>query len=1457
MSTLSKISIATALVASISATLMLTPSENTVSVPAKYQSIEKKAKQDRPDLAATWWAERTRAPKGQSSEQLKQDYVREILAAEKSLSKLDSNLVNLSFEDIGSGNFGGRLRALVVSPTDADTAVMGAVSGGFWKTEDRGQNWRAIDDFLPTLAISSLIIDPDNPQRLFAGTGEGFFNLDAQSGAGIFVSEDFGESWSQLASTTTANFKYVNRVARIANSSTLIAATREGLYVSHDLGESFERAVDVEGNGRGFVDVKASPSNANLALAVHYGDEAGAPPILQINSPGQVQGDVDGGAASFGPAISVNMLTADIVLVNDGSETTSDACEDFSQDLSHKIALIDRGTCTFVDKVQRAQDNGAIGVVVVNNESSGFITMGGDDEDNSIQIPSMMIAQNIGNNIKNVLNSEAVNATFTAGESLNFLLKTVDGGQNWQKLSADQGLPSNNVGRMELAYAQTGRVYVAAADGNSATRGLWLSNDEGLSFTKTGSSTAFIERQGWYDLTIAVDPQDENLVYLGAVDMYKTTDAGESISIASYWAPAPGDLSQYVHADHHVYAFGPDNALWAGTDGGIYISTDQANSFKPLNNGLNISQPYGIAVSPDGTHVAAGNQDNGSQIFYGDKSQWVEWIGGDGMMTVWDPVSNDIVFGELQNGNIYGSDDKGSSSTYLPLPEDASAPFVTPLAISPLDGNQLMAGAEVIYYAKNAHDFENIVWEAIPETSSPNTMSFSQHDENLAFYGDVFGGIYRLDNLSGAISSTSINGGGFLSPVTSIEIDPNDSSSQTLYITLGGYGFDRIRMTSNGGNSWNSLQSNLPLMPSWKIRVDPLEANRLWLGTELGLWTGIRSGTDITWSRYEYGTAFTRVVELIWQNDNTLFVGTHGRGTFKASRNFLDIEAGTLQTADNCDQDNYLDPGETAILPITLYNQGGANLTDIVIKPSVGAAHIEVLPVGKTISQLEGGEQTTVHFTLHSRQSANGQCMQMVDMTVHADHASGSYSEVINLTTHADASIQSGPFFDGAEDGQTFMVSEALYGGLDWKTNPISYNSGSKSWFAPNIGRLGDGALLTPWLNVTHDVTIDFALKYNTEGDETQRWDGVIMEVRTATDPENWMDIGQFSSVPYDGTLFNNNTAPGRLAWSGIQDDWRQAQVDLGSDYLGDSIQIRYRMITDQSASVFGFYLDDLSVSGVSWETGLGCSESCDDGFIPYRGMGYDITRNGHGFELQRQGDQYYLYFYSYDADNNPEWFLGIGEIENGVFTTGQGGLYRFNYQNGAASLDTANSGTASLDFNITADDASCAGADRSNAKQLARFDWDIDGQSDSWCTELFLFSEQTASPDFSGSWSVEDTNSGWGMTLNTQGNQIAAILYFYDSEGKPRWLLGAGENTGSGPITLEMNQYTGFCRTCTPTAIAPTAAGTLTLDLSTLLSLGSSNSSVTVDVQYQGNDTIDWQRSNVALIHLSDPIQP
>ncbi len=177
---------------------------------------------------------------------------------------------------VGPANIGGRVRALAVHPTQTSVLLAGSVSGGIWKSTSGGTSWRLIDDFMGNLSVSSIVFKPGDPNVVLAGTGEGFFNQDAIRGAGIFLSTNEGESWSQLPSTTTADFDFVNRLAFSEDGGTLLAATRTGLFRSVNLGGSWSlvlpqaNMLDVEfvpGSGM----VVASGRNRNAFYSTNGG----------------------------------------------------------------------------------------------------------------------------------------------------------------------------------------------------------------------------------------------------------------------------------------------------------------------------------------------------------------------------------------------------------------------------------------------------------------------------------------------------------------------------------------------------------------------------------------------------------------------------------------------------------------------------------------------------------------------------------------------------------------------------------------------------------------------------------------------------------------------------------------------------------------------------------------------------------------------------------------------------------------------------------------------------------------------------------------------------------------------------------------------------------------------------------------------------------------------------------
>ncbi len=139
---------------------------------------------------------------------------------------------------------------------------------------------------------------------------------------------------------------------------------------------------------------------------------------LFVNSPASIDGVYENQVAGFGPPLPEVPITADVVLVQDAVAPVNDGCEQIQNaaELNGKIALVDRGQCTFISKVEALQDAGAIAVIIVNNVPGPPVGMGGTGGE-SIVIPTVMISMANGLLIKNALLEGPVNATL-AGDAM-------------------------------------------------------------------------------------------------------------------------------------------------------------------------------------------------------------------------------------------------------------------------------------------------------------------------------------------------------------------------------------------------------------------------------------------------------------------------------------------------------------------------------------------------------------------------------------------------------------------------------------------------------------------------------------------------------------------------------------------------------------------------------------------------------------------------------------------------------------------------------------------------------------------------------------------------------------------------------------------------------------------------------------------------------------------------------
>ena len=416
---------------------------------------------------------------------------------------------------------------------------------------------------------------------------------------------------------------------------------------------------------------------------------------------------------------------------------------------------------------------------------------------------------------------------------------------------------------------------------------------------------------GWYCNTIAVDPTDPNRVWTGGVDLFRSDDGGSSWGVASYWWASQGDHQAFVHADQHAIVFHPqydgitNRTVYFTNDGGIYRTDDSRGAvatgekamcdpqnskmvFTPLNNSYGVTQFYNGAVSPDGKTFIAGAQDNGTLIgTIGDgPNHWTMVLGGDGCYVAIDPNEPSTMYAEYQVGNIARSTNGGRSFTFIRSGLSGQEfLFVTPFVIDPNATHTLWIGGRRMWRTPNRGS--NWLAGSAPLPALVSAIAVQPGDSNVVLAGTAAGHIVRTDKASTANAATQWQitkpRDGF---VSWIAFDPTDA--KIAYATYAGFGGTHVWMSNDGGVTWAPRESaTLPDIPVHSLAVDPTRPNRLYLGTDLGVFVSLDRGQS--WSVENTGFA-NAVVETVvigkGVNGPAVYAFTHGRGAWRAELQF-------------------------------------------------------------------------------------------------------------------------------------------------------------------------------------------------------------------------------------------------------------------------------------------------------------------------------------------------------------------------------------------------------------------------------------------------------------------------------------------------------------------------------------------------------------------------------------------
>jgi photosystem II stability/assembly factor-like uncharacterized protein len=493
------------------------------------------------------------------------------------------------------------------------------------------------------------------------------------------------------------------------------------------------------------------------------------------------------------------------------------------------------------------------------------------------------------------------------------LYRSTDGGTNWVQKTA--GLPpSAQINRMTLALcaSQPAIIYtrifgdhptVAGSDTNRVYR----STDAGETWSNVGASLSWGPKhgssggsdyttlgitdhmnpegddeeaggaQGWYNNYIAVDPSDPSVVYVGGIDVFRTTNGGSS------WTNITrGYSGGSVHVDQHAFAFDPVNpsTIVVGNDGGVYRSTNRGTTWSNLNGDINTIQFYSIAVDPHSASVTyGGTQDNGTQRRMAALA-WADVTGGDGGFANVDYSNSQIVYGEYQNGFHLRSMDGGYSFSSIMTGIGEDGNWMTPVEMDQNTPSTLYTGTTKFYKTTDRGGTWVAMGTAVDPSASPSKISaigVTKANSNQIYVGIGTHGVFRSFN--GGAKWASVNTGLPALWVSKILVHPD--SAGVVYVTYSGYGAAHVYKSTNGGTAWINISGNLPNLPVNVIVKDPVDPQTLYVGTDVGVYVSKNDGG--TWAPFMNGLPNVAVNDMEFTATGALRIATGGRGMWEYS----------------------------------------------------------------------------------------------------------------------------------------------------------------------------------------------------------------------------------------------------------------------------------------------------------------------------------------------------------------------------------------------------------------------------------------------------------------------------------------------------------------------------------------------------------------------------------------------
>jgi photosystem II stability/assembly factor-like uncharacterized protein len=795
---------------------------------------------------------------------------------------------------------------VVVHPKDPNTVYVGALGRlygpneerGLFKTTDGGQTWQKIHYLDDKTGVIDIALNPADPETLYIATWErqrdefdshrgeppvadGYDPYDPikkwGQGSGIFKTTDGGKTFKKLTKGLPTNplgrigldvyRKNPNVVFAIIDCEKIGMGTPPSRVYLGVQGEDATGGAKLTQITENSPAAKAGLKAEDLVVAVDKAEIKSYEPLVDR---------ISAGKAGDKLTLKVRRGKEDKEIVVTLEDRPPDPREQMMQQMAQS-----RVSFGFMGQSQEDQKGLRVTQVTPNSAAAKAGIQAGDVV-MAVDQNKVLSMQQLTQAVRNKKPGEKVTLTVVRDNKTSDVALTLEARPPGR---APGGVQSASATRPNSFWYGGQRENVQERQGPNSHEygGLFKSTDGGESWVRVNS----INPRPMYFSCVRVDPNDEKVIFVMGISMYRSLDGGKTFRT---------DVNRGLHPDQHTFWIDPRDGrhVLVGCDGGYYVSYDRGDHWDHLNH-MAIGQFYHVAVdSRKPYRVFGGLQDNAS---WGGPSHTLngsgpineDWLfiqGGDGFVCRVDPNDPDLVYAESQDGNIIRRNLRTGERGFIRPQDNPQQPryrfnWNTPFILS--NHNPAIfysAGNYVFRSVKRGDDLKPISPE-ISRTGrgTGSALAESPRNPDVLWVGTDDGNLW-LSRDGGRQWTNLADKVGLPGPRWVATVEPSHHVEGRCYVAFDGHRSNDdepyLYVTEDFGQTWKPLRANLPTGSSRCLREDLENPDLLFAGTEFAAWVSIDRGAS--WSKLNNNLPTVAVHEFaIHPTAGEMVAATHGR----------------------------------------------------------------------------------------------------------------------------------------------------------------------------------------------------------------------------------------------------------------------------------------------------------------------------------------------------------------------------------------------------------------------------------------------------------------------------------------------------------------------------------------------------------------------------------------------------